>query len=538
MTTLGPPGCQSVADHTRPDTPSGPSLPQLCAEVSADRTKEPGTGLIQVAYREEEKPSKKDEDRKDQQPGEKDGKGKGGKGTDRDAALELPSPVVPPPIKVVPINLETALDLAGADNPTIALALEAIQASLAEQLRARALLLPNLNAGLDFNLHTGNLQSGRGIIRDVQRQSLYLGAGAAAVGAGTVTIPGVRLFGHLADAWFEPKAAGWRVAGTQFESLAVRNAILLNVTTQYFDLIGTEERSRAVGESEADFREVARLTADHARAGQGREADAERARAETLLLHTEAERLEERAAVAAAELARLLHMDPAVRLRGAGEPLPLINLVDLGVGLEKLIQIALDNRPELGARDAAIAETRTHLHQEKARPFLPLLSVGFSAGDFGGGGSQATTHFAHFNGRTDFDAYAVWSLENFGLGNIANQNVWQARVHQALAARIQMVDQIRTEVSEAYTVSADSQRRLEVARRELKTAREAYRLDLERSKQLEGKPIEVLNSATLLAAARQDYIRALVAYDQAQFQLFVALGQPPALPAVVSKVAP
>jgi hypothetical protein len=39
-----------------------------------------------------------------------------------------------------------------------------------------------------------------------------------------------------------------------------------------------------------------------------------------------------------------------------------------------------------------------------------------------------------------------------------------------------------------------------------------------------------LYSLRLLNAARLELIQAIVAYDQAEFRLFVALGQPPAVP--------
>src|SRR5436309_852093 len=72
-------------------------------------------------------------------------------------------PVTPPAPAEQPIDLETALVLAGVDNPTIALAQEAVRASLAEQLQARALLFPSVNAGANYRLHRGNLLSSGGI---------------------------------------------------------------------------------------------------------------------------------------------------------------------------------------------------------------------------------------------------------------------------------------------------------------------------------------------------------------------------------------
>ena len=41
-------------------------------------------------------------------------------------------------------------------------------------------------------------------------------------------------------------------------------------------------------------------------------------------------------------------------------------------------------------------------------------------------------------------------------------------------------------------------------------------------------PIELLNSFDLLANARVEYVDAIVDYNQAQFAMYVALGQPPA----------
>src|SRR5262249_40802069 len=260
-----------------------------------------------------------------------------------------------------------------------------------------------------------------------------------------------------------------------------------------------------------------------------REGDAERARNERLLLQVQEARAQEEVAVASAELARLLNLDPAVQLRGPQEPTPLIQLVDPHESLEVLIQLALLNRPEVGARTADVAFNETRLRQEKARPLLPYLLVGFSAGEFGGGSDLTDTRFGHFNGRTDFDVLAVWSLQNLGLGNRAVQQRMRAEVNQAAAERERVIDRIRREVAEAHALAATRRQEVEVARRRVETAQRAFRLDLGRTKNLEGRVIEVQNSLNLLNTARRDLVDAVVGYDQAQFQLFVALGQPPTL---------
>src|SRR5262249_45447926 len=155
-------------------------------------------------------------------------------------------------------------------NPTIALAWEAVRESQAEELHAGALLLPTLHAGADFDLHRGSLQSARGILEDVNRQSQYAGAGTSAVGAGTVTIPGVGLSAHVADALFEPQAARQRVLGRRFDALATQNNLLLEVASRYLVLAGAEARLAALRQSETEVAQVARMTADFAATGQGR----------------------------------------------------------------------------------------------------------------------------------------------------------------------------------------------------------------------------------------------------------------------------
>jgi outer membrane protein TolC len=425
------------------------------------------------------------------------------------------------------IDLATALGLAGADNPTIALAQEAVAASRAQQLEAQSLLLPSLNVGVSYNDHQGPLQTSTGVITKVTRQSLYDGLGAEAVGAGTVGFPGIHLFADLADAAFAPRAARERVAGRSFDALATRNAILLEAATRYFDLAAAAASLQASRQSEADSEQIASLTSAFAKKGQGRQSDAERARDNTLLLHSAEQRAEEDAAVAAAALARVLDMDPAVRLQAPDGPPPVVQLVDPQIDLESLVRIALDNRPEIAARSADVAFNQTLLRQERFRPFLPFLSVGYSAGQFGGGSDLTDTRLGHFSGRTDFDAYAFWSLENLGVGNWARQRRRRAQVGEAEAERLRTIDRIRREVGEALALSAARLGEVNTARRRVETASRSFQADLVRAKNLEGRPIEVLDSVNALAAARQDLIRALAGYDVAQFQLFVALGRPP-----------
>ncbi|HMF15483.1 MAG TPA: TolC family protein, partial [Gemmataceae bacterium] len=450
--------------------------------------------------------------------------------------VPLPAGIGPPATaaSVIPaaasertIELGMVLELAGAQNPTIARALESVRASLAVQLQADALLLPTLDAGVNLNEHWGNIQNSQGVLEDVQRQALYVGAGTGAIGAGTVSVPGVRITAHLADALFEPRATRQEATGRRFDAAATRNSVLLDAADAYFELIGAEARLAALRQSQGEIGEIVRLTTNFAATRFGREGDANRARSEALLLQVEEQRVQEEAASAATELARLLDLDPTVRLHGSGESLPLIQLMSPDENLERLVSIAIANHPDIAARTADVAAAQTRWRQERVRPFVPYLAVGFSAGQFGGGGSLAETRFGHFDGRTDFDALAVWSLENLGLGNWAIQRQRRAALDERAAERQEAIARVRRETAEAFADTAARRREVDVALREIQTATASYREDLNRIRGGLGLPIEVLVSATQLATARLNFIRAVIEHDKAQFRLLVALGLPP-----------
>src|SRR5205823_1209439 len=118
-----------------------------------------------------------------------------------------------------------------------------------------------------------------------------------------------------ADALFEPVATRQTVTARRFSAAATRNQVLLDIAVGYFELAGAAARLAALRQSEEELAVVVDLTAKFAAKGQGKESDAQRARSEAELLQSLEYRIEEEEAVAAAQLARLLDLDPSQRLR-------------------------------------------------------------------------------------------------------------------------------------------------------------------------------------------------------------------------------
>lgn len=453
------------------------------------------------------------------------------------------SPVAPSLLTTTPapIDLATALRLAGVQNPEIQLASERVTEAVALRQLAAAQILPNLNAGTSVNLHNGPLQQANGNILKVDRGSLYVGLGAQAVGAGTVTVPGVFWSGNVAEVAFRHLVSRQVVRGREFTAEAVRNDVLLRVAVAYVELLRAEGRRAIAGQNRVEAAEVARVTASYARAGQGRKADADRAAAELGQRDTELAQSEGDVLAASARLCQLLDLDPATQLHVAdtcAAPAPLVP--DL-VPLPELLAIALTRRPELKERQAAIRAALLELHGARALPFSPNLLVGYSAGAFGGGSNLIAdgirqpdgsvlrqSRFGNYGDRQDFDAVLFWTLRNLGVGNVALVRLAQSNVRDNQLRETVVLDRVRSEVAAAHARTQARAAQIDISEQAVRAGAKAFQEDLIRTRNREGLPIEVLDSLRLLARGRYAYLDAILDYNRAQFELYVALGQPPA----------
>ncbi len=459
---------------------------------------------------------------------------------DQNAGFMGPTPIVAPtagatPASIpesaaaYPIDLSTALRLADTQNPIIGEARTLILGALAERQAARAILLPSLNVGTNYHDHTGPLQRSNGQILKLTEQSLYFGGGTGVTAAGTLAIPMINIFSPLTNAIYEPLAAQQRVVGARFNASDTANKVLLEVASLYIDLIGAEAtlQARKITALEAD--RFAAIVADYAATGQGRQADANRADSDRRFYQADIQKAEEQVAIASARLAQRLNLSPSAQLKPLAGPLEPLDLINAETPAEELIRAALARRPDLAAQEALVMQAGYRVKQEKARPLLPTVFLGFSAGAFGGGSNLTSTPLSGFAGRTDYDVGAYWTLLNFGVGNATLIKQRRAQEGQAMADRAKVLNRVRSEVVSAKAESLALRSRVTNARFGLQSAEQGYLLDQARLRESLARPIEALDSLRLLSDARVSLIEAVTRANQAQFALFVSLGAPPPL---------
>ena len=182
--------------------------------------------------------------------------------------------------ETAPIDLPTALNLAGITSPEVLIAQQRVLLSTARKQLAAAQALPNLNIGTNFDSHTGVLQRASGNILSVQRSALYLGAGLNAVAAGSVNLPGLQYNLNVSETYFAYLVSRQEVERSWAAEVTQRNQILLQLSSAYCRLVQAQGNRAIRVQIRDEAAEIARITGNFAKIGQGRPADAERAATE------------------------------------------------------------------------------------------------------------------------------------------------------------------------------------------------------------------------------------------------------------------
>jgi outer membrane protein TolC len=438
-----------------------------------------------------------------------------------------PTPTAIPDERPLPINLATALRLAGANPLDIVLAGERLRAADAQLQRANVMWLPTVYLGTDYFRQDGSLQASGGAVSDVSKSSFMVGATPNVVFAVT-------------DAIYAPLAAKQVVRARQSDVRAARNDSLLSVAEAYFNV--QQARGELVGAVNS-----AQRTEDLAKRVEKLSeilvpaAEKNRAAAELAHRRQAVDVAVEHWQSASADLNRLLRLDPTALAVPMEAPHLQVNLIDPNRPVDDLIPVAFTYRPELASHQALVQAALARIRQEKMRPLLPSVLIRGAAtnpagtlafGDFGGG---ANGDLSNFGLRNTIDFQFLWEIQNLGFGNRALVHQREAENREATLLLFKAQDRIAAEVVQARAQAINAARRLHEAEEELKNAVVTVEKNLEGVQQtrsvagslvLVTRPQEVVAAIQSLDQAYRDYYGAIADSNRAQFRLYRALGQP------------
>jgi len=414
-----------------------------------------------------------------------------------------------------PIDLPTALRLAGAQNLDVAIARERLAEARAAQESAREQFFPWLSPGASYRRHEGRIQKVEGVIIDADKQS-YNAGGTLATQV------------DLGDAYFKTLAAQQlvRAAGQGLD--AERRDSVLAAAQGYFDLakaqagIGVAREAVKISE---DYEDQLRQAVAIGIAFKGEEL---RVRVQTERERLRLRQVQEEQRVAAARLAQTLHLDPAVDLVARDADLVPLSLPGADAGLGALVSQALASRPELKQSRSLVAAARETRAAAVYGPMIPAVGAQVFGGGLGGGVNRDT---GHFGDSEDYFAGLSWRIGPGGLFDFGRIHAAESRLHGAQLVEEKLKDEITRQIVEADARVRSLADQLATVKRQLSAADESLRLTQQRKEFGVGNVLENIQAEQELSRARNDYVAAIAEYDKAQYVLRNATGASPALPA-------
>jgi outer membrane protein TolC len=408
-----------------------------------------------------------------------------------------------------PIDLPTALRLAGANSIEVQIARERVNEARAAHDSARARFFPFIAPGIVVRRHDENIQAVNGPILDADKQSL--GASIA-----------LNAQLDLGETYFQNLIARQLVRSSEAALAGRQREVVFRAADGYFAL--TRARAAVIAAEEA-----ARLAGRHAEqiaataeAGLTFQGDAARVRAahERAQLTLLRARVEQR--VGAARLAEHLRLDPAVELAPSDADLAPLTLAD-GADLPALIAGALATRPELDVGVARVAAARAGRRAAVTGPWIPTIGAQAAVGGLGGGpaGSSVTRDWG-FSG--DYAFGLGWKVGPGGLLDQNRQRETVARERQAELELERVRDRVRREVVEQHARVRSLAAQIDLSRRALEAADQTARLSRQRRETGVSAVLEDLQADEELARARRDYLATVADYNAAQYALRFAAG--------------
>jgi outer membrane protein TolC len=416
-----------------------------------------------------------------------------------------------------PIDLETTLKLAAGRNLDLAIAIEKSNRAAARADRAVLSLAPDLAVGASFARQNGLLQETLGTPVQTERTSDSAGLGTS------FGVPGISLDLPLSRAIFAPLATRQDRKAAIAAAQAEEHRIFADAAAAYYELVRARASLQLARELEGAAGKLADSTKSFAAAGEGLEADAERAMATHLLRRGNTASAEANLLRRSAALARILHLPPSLTLVPTDKSIAATDLVDPDEPVARMVATALRFRPETAQMRAEVAAAGNRLSEQKIKPFLPNLSAGYSNYEFGAGRGKSTDQS---DNREEVTALIYWKLEGLGFGNAAAAREKQSELKLSRLQAARTIDSIANEVAAARAETHAQRARIPLGKQAAGHAKKAYELTTARLQEAQGLPIEALTSIQTLAEAKQAEVDAVLDYNIAQHRLLAALGHP------------
>lgn len=402
------------------------------------------------------------------------------------------------------ISMESALEIAGADNLTIQeykFRQELAQASLT---KAKEWWLPEVYAGVQTHYLNGTAMNADGrFFTDVHRENLWSGLGFNAAW-------------DFGEGIYASRAERYKVEAMEFESQAERNQALLKVIDSYYDLLMTQLSSIAYRNMAEEADTIVQQLQVQVEIGRMYQSELLLAKSNLNLLKSKVLDAYKVYLSNTAELLNLLDLEPGTRLLSTDSILAPINLIPESEWNSSTEGI-LSKRPEYQQLSSGIQGLEIEKRTVTTGLLLPTLRIGTYYGVFG-------DVISPVYGTGEVNASLMWRIP---LGDITTRGrlkEYDARLAIQQNRLRQFENQVNEEVLKAKSamVTADEQLQLTSEAQEL--AEEAFEQTLQRQRLGTATALEVFKAQEFYLQARLEYLETVAEYNKAQYELYVEMG--------------
>lgn len=409
------------------------------------------------------------------------------------------------------IDLPTALRLAGANNLDVQIAREKVNEARAASDSARARFFPWISPSIVVRRHDENIQAVNGPILDADKQSLAAGIALNA-----------QL--DLGDTYYQNLVAKQVVKSNEAALAGRQREATFRAAAGYFELLRARAAVIAAEEASRIAQRHAEQIGATAEAGLTFAGDAARVRAARERAELTLTRVRTDQRVAAARLAEVLRLDPAVDLTPPDGDLAPLTLTNANDDLAALIARALATRPELDEAAARLEAARALRRGATQGPLIPTIGAQASLGGLGGGPGSSSLG-RDFDMSSDVAFGLSWRVGPGGLFDRNRQRETASRERQVGLERERMQESIRRQVVEQHARLRSLGTQIELARKTLEAADQTARLSRQRRETGVSAVLEDLQAEDELARARRDYLATVADYNLAQYALRYATGE-------------
>jgi outer membrane protein TolC len=402
------------------------------------------------------------------------------------------------------IDLVTVLELAGARNLTVQEQRALQHAAEADLAKASEWWLPELNVGTSIHALNGTAMNSDGrFFTDVDRQNFSAGGG-------------VQAMWDFSSGPTDVKAARLRSAAQGLTGKQNRNEALLAVVRTYYALATAEAEARALERLSAHADSVAMQLGQLVELGSAYTSDHLLARSNLARLRIRMQRARRDRAVASAQLAALLELDPAVQFTLIDTMLVPIELPERSTPRALADSIHL-LRPDLQAMRLELDALTTERQRTTTGLLLPQLRVGAGYSAFG-------DVFQPLWPTGEVNAALLWRIPLGRIFQAGDLKQADARIELQQFSLRKAVARASAEVEAARQEVQLARERLELARAGSSDAEAAFAQTMERQRLGLVRPLETLQAQEAGAEMVVERIRATAELNSAQYRLKVAMG--------------